>query len=111
MTLIHKEGMDIIAINNDLKKYNVKIHKNILHKDIAVYNNIFKERYNTAKLYESYIHLKNNYYEKYLDLQHFDKNLIKYLKDKMDKIKAHNPLSDAYFTIIIFLIMELYFNK
>ena len=111
MTLIHKEGMDIIAINNDLKKYNVKIHKSILHKDIAVYNNIFKERYNTAKLYESYIHLKNNYYEKYLDLQHFDKNLIKYLKDKMDKIKAHNPLSDAYFTIIIFLIMELYFNK
>jgi hypothetical protein len=110
MTLIHKEGMDIIALNNDLEKYNVKINKSILHKDIANYNNIFIQKYKTAKLYESYIHLKQNYYKKYIDLQNFDKILIKYLKDKMNIIKAHNPLSDTYFTIIIFIIMELYFN-
>jgi len=109
MTLVHKEGMDIIAINNDLKKYNVKITKSILHKDIAVYNNIFKTKYSTAKLYESYVYLKHDYYNKYLELQHFDNLIIKILKDKMPITKAHNPLSDAYFTIIIFLIMELYF--
>lgn len=109
MTLVHKEGMDILAINNDLKKYNVKITKSILHKDIAVYNNTLKEKYLTAKLYESYIFLKNDYYNKYLDLQKFDGLLIKCLDNKMPIIKAHNPLSDAYFTIIIFLIMELYF--
>jgi hypothetical protein len=110
MTLVHKEGMDIIAINNDLKKYNVKITKSILHKDIAVYNNTFKERYSTAKLYESYLFLKNDFYDKHLNLQQFDRLLIKNLETKMPTIKAHNPLSDAYFTIIIFLIMELYFE-
>jgi hypothetical protein len=108
MTLIHKEGMDIIAINNDLEKYNVRITKSILHKDIAVYNNIFKQRYSTAKLYESYLNLKHDFYNKYLELQKFDNSLINCLKTKMPIIKAHNPLSDAYFTIIIFLIMEIY---
>jgi hypothetical protein len=111
MTLVHKEGMDIIALNNDLKKYDVKITKSILHKDIAIYNNIFKQKYTTAKLYESYINLKKDYYEKYIDLQKFDTNLVKNLKNKMLVVKAHNPLSDAYFTIIIFIIMELYFIK
>lgn len=108
MTLIHKEGMDIIAINNDLEKYNVRITKSILHKDIAVYNNIFKQQYSTAKLYESYLNLKHDFYNKYLELQKFDNSLINSLKIKMPIIKAHNPLSDAYFTIIIFLIMEIY---
>jgi len=108
MTLIHKEGMDIIAINNDLEKYNVRITKSILHKDIAVYNNIFKQQYSTAKLYESYLNLKHDFYNKYLELQKFDNSLINSLKIKMPIIKAHNPLSDAYFTIIIFLIIEIY---
>jgi len=109
MTLVHKEGMDIIAINNDLKKYNVKITKSILHKDIATYNNTLKIKYSTAKLYESFVYLKHDYYNKYLELQQFDNLIIKLLKNKMPITKAHNPLSDTYFTIIIFLIMELYF--
>jgi hypothetical protein len=108
MTLVHKEGMDIIAINNDLKKYNVKIEKSILHKDIANYNDYFKKKYNTAKLYESFNYLKNDYYHKYLDLLNYDKTIINNLNKKMNIIKAHNPLSDAYFTLIIFIIMEKY---
>jgi len=110
MTLIHKEGMDIIALNNDLKKYNVKIENRIFHKDIAKYNDIFRKKYITAKLYESYIYLKKDYYEKHLDLIEFNNNLLTTLNKKMNVIKAHNPLSDAYFTIIIFIIMEKYFK-
>jgi hypothetical protein len=109
MTLVHKEGMDIIALNKDLKKYDVKIENRIFHKDIAVYNDIFRKKYNTAKLYESYIHLKHDYIINNLDLKNFELLLENKIKEKMPIIKAHNPLSDTYFTIFIFLIMEKYY--
>ena len=110
MTLVHKEGMDIIAINKDLKKYNVKIENRIFHKDIAVYNDVFRKKYNTAKLYESYLHLKKDYIDKNIELKQFESKLEKIIKEKMPIIKAHNPLSDTYFTIFIFLIMEKYYK-
>lgn len=109
MTLVHKEGMDIIALNKDLKKYDVKIESKIFHKDIAVYNDIFRKKYNTAKLYESYIHLKHDYINNNLDLISFEKKLEEKIKEKMPIIKAHNPLSDTYFTIFVFIIMEKYY--
>jgi len=109
ITIIHKEDMDFIAINNDLKKYNVPIHKSVFHKDIAAYNNILLKQYNTAKLYESYLYLYRDYSEKHSDLKQFDKELKNALQHKMSSIKAHNPLSDAYFTIIVFIIMKKYF--
>jgi len=109
MTLVHKEGMDIIALNKDLKKYDVKIENRIFHKDIAVYNDIFRKKYNTAKLYESYIHLKHDYVKNNIELLSFEKKIEEKIKEKMPIIKAHNPLSDTYFTIFIFLIMEKYY--
>jgi hypothetical protein len=109
MTLVHKEGMDIIALNKDLKKYDVKIENRIFHKDIAVYNDIFRKKYNTAKLYESYIHLKHDYMNNNIDLISFEKKMEEKIKEKMPIIKAHNPLSDTYFTIFIFIIMEKYY--
>ena len=39
----------------------MKSENRIFHKDIAVYNDIFRKKYNTAKLYESYVHLKHDY--------------------------------------------------
>lgn len=110
MTLVHKEGMDIIALNKDLKKYDVKIENKIFHKDIAVYNDIFRKKYNTAKLYESYIHLKHDYINNNLDLISLEKKLEDKIREKMPIIKAHNPLSDTYFTIFIFVIMEKYYQ-
>jgi hypothetical protein len=109
MTLIHKEGMDILALNKDLEKYNVKIEKKIFHKDIAVYNEIFRKKYNTAKLYESYIHLKHDYINNHNNLKQFELLLEEKIKEKMPVIKPHNPLSDTYFTIFVFLIMEIYY--
>ena len=111
MTLIHKEGMDILALNKDLEKYDVKIEKKVFHKDIAIYNDIFRKKYNTAKLYESYIHLKHEYINKNKNLQTFELLLEEKIKEKMPVIKPHNPLSDTYFTIFVFLIMENYFNN
>ena len=110
ITIIHKEDMDFIALNNDLKKYNVKITNQVQHKDIADYNNILINKYGTAKLYESYLFLYNDYVDKIPELKKFDTILREKLKDKLPIIKAHNPLSDAYFTIIVFVVMEKYYT-
>jgi hypothetical protein len=110
MTLVHKEGMDIIALNKDLKKYDVKIPNKIYHKDIAVYNDYFKKTYNTAKLYESYNQLLNDYYDIEDELHVFWELLNNLLKEKMLIAKPHNPLSDTFYTIFIFLIMEKYYK-
>jgi len=109
MTLVHKEGMDIIALNKDLKKYNVKIENRIFHKDIAVYNDVFRKKYNTAKLYESYEALLYEY-DGENELDDFWELLNNLLKEKMPIAKPHNPLSDVFYTIFIFLIMEKYYK-
>jgi len=110
MTLVHKEGMDIIALNKDLKKYDVKIPNKIYHKDIAEYNDYFKKTYDTAKLYESYEHLLYDYYDIDDELHVFWELLNNLLKEKMLIAKPHNPLSDTFYTIFIFLIMEKYYK-
>jgi len=107
MTLIHKEDMDTIALNKDLKKYDVKIPNKIYHKDIAVYNDYFRKKYDTAKLYESYVALTSDY-TGIIELDNFKELLNNLLKEKMLIAKPHNPLSDTFYTIFIFLIMEKY---
>lgn len=113
ITIVHKEDMDFIAINNDLKKYNVRIQNSIMHNDIASYNQVLINKYGTAKLYESYLYLKRDYIDnaKNNELMKFDEILREKLKEKMPIIKAHNPLSDTYFTIIVFVILKKYFSK
>jgi hypothetical protein len=112
ITIIHKEDMDFIAINNDLRKYDVKVHNSVSHYDIADHNQLLIKKYETAKLYESYLFLKRDYIDniKYPELKKFDEILREKLKEKMPVIKAHNPLSDTYFTIIVFIIIKKYFN-
>jgi hypothetical protein len=109
MTLVHKENMDIMALNNDFKMYNININKDIQHIDIRSYNDEFNRKYKTSKLYESYLNLKNDYFNEELKL--FDDNLNDNLKKEMPIIKAHNPLSDAYFTVIVLLIMQKFYKK
>jgi hypothetical protein len=110
VTIIHKEDMDFIALNNDLKKYDVKIANQVQHKDIADYNQILIHKYQTAKLYECYLFLYHDYVEKIPELKQFDTILQDKLREKMPTIKAHNPLSDSYFTLIVFIIMKKYFK-
>jgi len=106
ITIVHKEGMDLLALDNDLRKYNIRLPKKIIYIDIAKYNNTLQEKYGTAKLYESYIHLKNEYILKNSKLKEFDENLYKALEKHMPIVKAHNPLSDCYFTVLVFLVMS-----
>jgi hypothetical protein len=106
MTLVHKENMDIIALNNDLRKYDVPVKHKLYHKDIADYNDILIKKYNTAKLYESYQHLKNDYILHDTALKEFDEKLHEILQTKIPILKAHNPLVDSFFTVLVFFVMN-----
>jgi len=106
ITLVHKESMDLLELDNYLKKYNVKLTNKLSYIDIAKYNDKLKEKYNTAKLYESYVHLKNEYILKNPKLKEFDEKLYETLKTHMPIIKAHNPLSDSFFTVLVLLVMS-----
>jgi hypothetical protein len=39
-------------------------------------------------------------------LKEFDEKLYKALEEHMPIVKAHNPLSDCYFTVIVLLVMS-----
>ena len=107
--LHEKDSILIIKDNNQyfpiffLKKSN---KDTIISIDIAKYNDKLKQKYNTAKLYESYLHLKKDYITTNSKLKNFDNKLYKTIQSKMEILKPHNPLSDCYFTVIILLIMN-----
>lgn len=98
--LIVKGLEDIKALKNHtiLLKENYIILKHIF--DISKYNNILFEMCNSARLEETYICIKNmnllDNYQKYF-------NVI----NNFTAMKAHNPLVDAYYTFIIFIIFKL----
>lgn len=98
--LIVKGMEDIKALKNHTillgEKYN-----NITHYyDIAKYNNILFKICNSAQLEKTYKCLENmnltNDYNKYLDII-----------NEFTEMKAHNPLVDAYYTFIIFIVFKL----
>lgn len=67
--------------------------------DISKYNKILFDKCNSAKLEETYLCLEKmnllNNYNKYYDII----NLF-------TEMKAHNPLVDAYYTFIIFIVFQ-----
>ena len=91
-----------------LKNHTLLLHENyikLIHIfDISIYNNILFDYCKSAKLEQTYKCLENknllNDFQKYL-------NIISNFTD----IKAHNPLVDAYYTFIIFIIFELKKNS
>ncbi len=68
--------------------------------DISIYNEILFNKCNSAKLEDTYLCLYNmnllDDYNKYY-------NII----NKFNEMKAHNPLVDAYYTFIIFIVFKL----
>jgi hypothetical protein len=68
--------------------------------DISKYNKILFDKCNSAKLEDTYLCLKKmnlfNDYNKYYDII-----------NEFSEMKAHNPLVDAYYTFIIFLVFQL----
>jgi hypothetical protein len=106
--LMVKGNMDLIAIDNLMKQYNLPIlPKTILVYDIAFFNDIFRKLCNNAQLENTYhCIIEKNLLDPYLnqDLKNIFKSLV--LIDK--KLVAHNPLVDSFYTLIVGLTM---YNK
>lgn len=103
--LMVKGNMDLIAINNLMKLYNLPIlPKKIFVYDIAFFNDIFRKLCNNAQLETTYYCiLEKKLLDPNLkkDLKKIFKSLV--LKDK--KLIAHNPLVDSFYTLIVGLTM------
>ena len=103
--LMVKGNMDLIAINNLMKQYNLPIlPKKIVVYDIAFFNNIFRKLCNNAQLEKTYYCIiEKNLLDPNLkkDLKKIFRSLV--LNDK--KLIAHNPLVDSFYTLIVGLTM------
>jgi hypothetical protein len=103
--LMVKGNMDIIAINNLMKQYNLPmLPKTILIYDIAFFNDIFRKLCNNAQLENTYYCIiEKNLLDPELnkDFKQIFKSLV--LNDK--KLIAHNPLVDSFYTLIVGLTM------
>lgn len=103
--LMVKGNMDLIAINNLMKQYNLPIlPKKIFVYDIAFFNDIFRKLCNNAQLETTYYCILEN---KLLDpnLKKDLKKIFKSLVLKNKKLIAHNPLVDSFYTLIVGLTM------
>ena len=103
--LMVKGNMDLIAVNNLMKQYNLPIlPKKIFVYDIAFFNDIFRKLCKNAQLETTYYCiLEKKLLDPNLkkDLKKIFKSLV--LKDK--KLIAHNPLVDSFYTLIVGLTM------
>jgi hypothetical protein len=99
--LIVKGLEDLKALKNNTILLNQRPIERFTFFDIASYNNISLKKCGSAELEKTYICLsKLNLIEEYQ----------KYLKIIQDftKLKAHNPLVDAYYTWIIFNVFSIH---
>jgi hypothetical protein len=103
--LMVKGDMDLIAINNLMKQYNLPmLPKTIVVYDIAFFNDIFRKLCNNAQLEKTYhCIIEKNLLDPALkhDLKKIFKSLV--LIDK--KLVAHNPLVDSFYTLIVGITM------
>lgn len=103
--LMVKGNMDLVAIDNLLKKYKLPIlPKTIIVYDIAFFNDIFRKLCQSAKLENTYnCIIEKNLLDPELnsDLKQIFKSLV--LIDK--KLIAHNPLVDSFYTLIVGITM------
>ena len=103
--LMVKGNMDIIAINNLMKQYNLPVlPKTILVYDIAFFNDIFRKLCNNAQLENTYhCIIEKNLLDQELN-QDF-KQIFKSLVINEKKLIPHNPLVDSFYTLIVGLTM------
>jgi hypothetical protein len=97
--LIVKGLEDIKALQSHGLFLNVKVNANFEYFDIAKYNETLFKKCNSAELEKTYLCLEKLNYT-----QVFNKYLFK-IKQIMD-LKAHNPLTDAYYTWIIYNVFK-----
>jgi hypothetical protein len=100
-----KGNMDLLAIDNLMKQYDLpRLPKTIVVYDIAFFNDIFRKLCNNAQLEKTYhCIIEKNLLDPELkqDLKKIFKSLV--LID--NKLVAHNPLVDSFYTLIVGLTM------
>jgi hypothetical protein len=98
--LIVKGLEDIKAIKNHSSLLKEKYENLDNYYDIAVHNDILFKKCNSAELEKSY---------QCLEKLNLTKPYNSYLKiiENFNKLKAHNPLVDSYYTWVIFNIIKL----
>jgi hypothetical protein len=89
---------DIKAIYNHNLLLNDKLHKIKYIIDIAEYNDTIYKLCNSAKLYESYLCLRDTFGDVNSDL------LIILKKWMESNFKPHNPLVDAFYTLQVYIL-------
>jgi len=104
--IVYKGGCDNIAFQNHCKYLSMKQDcivdfSKLHHVDIAVYNWLSYMLFGNAKLEKTYEGLLERVKNK--DINTFHKYYIK----QNNGLSAHDPTSDAYFTIIVALFMNL----
>lgn len=97
--LIVKGLEDIKALKNHSLMLNEKSLKLVNYFDIAKYNNILFKKCDSAELEKTYLCLDKLKLTKPYELYH---NII----NDFTKLKPHNPLVDAYYTWILFNILD-----
>lgn len=104
-SLLVVKGMnDIIAIDNLLHLFKIeKIQDKVQTLDIAVYNGPFRETCKSAELEKTYkCIINNNLMDS--DMKPMLKNIYQNLHT--DEILAHNPLVDAFYTLVVAISMH-----
>jgi hypothetical protein len=102
--LIVKGMNDIIAIDHLFESKKIdKIQDKVQTLDIAVYNGAFRETCKSAELEKSYwCIINNNLMDP--DMKPILKNIYQSLVVK--EVTAHNPLVDAFYTLIVAISMH-----
>lgn len=105
-----KGNMDLIALDNLMDKYKMDSISDKLHVfDIAIFNSTFRKVCNSAELEKSYWCL----IEKQLidsDIEPSLKSIFNNLSLQQKKLIAHNPLVDAFYTLVVAISMVNRFN-
>jgi hypothetical protein len=98
--LIVKGEEDIKSLKNHSILLKENYNQSLKYFDIAQHNKILFDKCDSAELEKTYICLqKMNLTQKY--------NKYSDIINKFIKMKAHNPLTDAYYTWVIFNIFQL----
>lgn len=105
-----KGNMDIIALDNLMEKYKLdSISDKIQIFDIAVFNAAFRNACSSAELEKSYWCLiEKNFIDP--ELEETFKFIFNNLAIQNKKAMAHNPLVDAYYTLVVAMSMSTRFE-
>jgi hypothetical protein len=102
-TLLVKGKNDIDAICNNLVLFNIRescsLHRSNIY-DIEIFNSFSRKFFGSAKMYDTFIGFTKT--KEYGEIEGSVKKII-----KDTELRAHNPVFDAYITLVIAVVINL----